>query len=294
MNSPQNVTSWNRERVVELLVEAGRLAISLRKTLKRELKADQSIVTHADRQVEALFTSEFDRPDEGVYLIGEETIEQKGEDYIAAALRGTGYVIDPIDGTAPFSHNLVHWGVSLGRMENGVLTDGAVYLPEIRGGELVLSDGDSVIFGERSGDEWTWTDVAPLPPDDDRSLISISQDMAKRGEVHCVGPVQALGTAVVPLLGILQGRFLAYVGKVKLWDVAGCLPLLARLGFRLAHFETDALPDGAPLDMTLDVNNTNYELAPTDRVRWRVRGGLLVCDAEKEEWLRTVLRTSPD
>ena len=107
-------------------------------------------------------------------------------------------------------------------MVAGRLTDGAVYLPEVRGGEIVVSEGDKVIEGSRRDGDWKWQELAVVAEEDRGSLISISQDMAKNGRVLCTNTVQALGTAVVPLVGLLQGRFLAHVGRLKLWDLASC------------------------------------------------------------------------
>ena len=174
-------------------------------------------------------------------------------------------------------------------MEDGRLTDGAVYLPEIRGGEMVVSDGadvDEGICNDSSGGSWSWKQLQPLDSEDKRgSMISISQDMAREGTMTCSNPIQALGCAVLPLVGLLQGRFLAYVGKLKLWDLAGCLPLLERHGFSISHFEGDP-----PRRLTLEVNESHYEMDPTHPVRWGIKGGLLACPKSKEQWVRDCMR----
>jgi fructose-1,6-bisphosphatase/inositol monophosphatase family enzyme len=263
------------------------VAAAGRHDLQAELKPDHSIVTRVDRDVEALFAAAFDRPQAGSYLLGEETIDKKGEDYIARALEGKTCVLDPIDGTAPFAHGLPHWGISIGWMEAGRLREGAVYLPEMHGGEMVLSRGPAVIEGTRRDGVWSWRELAPAAAAGRRgaTMIAISQDLAKRGRFRCVEPVQALGSAVVPLIGLLQGRFLAYLGGLKLWDVAGCLPLLSRLGLGLSHF---GAPAGRALD--LEVSGEHYVLDAAQPSRWAVRGGLLACAPEDEESLRRIFR----
>ena len=276
---------WNPREVVDLLLEAGRRAASLRKGLRSELKSDTSLVTAADREIESLLASRFDHPDRGSYLIGEETVAQKGEDYIRAALEGTAFVVDPIDGTAPYAHQLPNWGISIGRMHRGKLTDGAVYLPDYR--LLVASDGPRVMEGTRDeGSElWSWRELSPPEVEaGPRGIIAITQEMIKHGGLKIPNPVQALGAAVVPLVGILLGRFLAYAGSVRLWDFAGSLPLLHRLNFSVTHLRD--LP-GTPVG--LEVGPVNYLLDPKDSYRWGIRGGLLACPPSEEEWIRKVL-----
>ena len=265
--------SWDKERIVELLLEAGDMAREARKKLSLEVKSDHSLVTQADTEIEALFTEALEDVDSGRYLIGEETISRKGEDYVQAALAGEAWVVDPIDGTAPFAHFLPNWGVSVGYMKDGRLLHGGVYLPDY--GELIISSGEdefAVTEGKLEDGEWTWKElVFPPRPSDGRGLIAITQALAKRGQCLLPNPVMALGAAVVPLLGLLQGRFLAYLGSVKLWDAAGALPILLGLGF-----EASLEIDGEIVPVTTSVDSRIYELAAESDRRWYFRSSLLI------------------
>jgi len=272
--------AWNKDKIVNLLLEAGRLAQRFKGQMHYELKADRSIVTEADREIEDLFSGELERPRSGTYLIGEETVDRKGEAYIARAFEGETFVVDPIDGTAPYAHLLPCWGISIGRMERGVLTDGAVYLPDM--GELVTSDGESVLEGKLAGGSWTWRAFGERKrPEGTYGLFSITQGVAKRGKVWLPNPVLVLGVAVLPMVGLLQGRFLAYLGTVKLWDVAGALPLLLRKGF-----SATVVPGGERRAVTARVEEATYHLSPDSKVRWALRTDLLVCHPEDEARLR--------
>lgn len=272
--------AWDKDKIVGLLLEAGEIALGLKKKMRFELKADRSIVTPADREIEGLFARELERPQEGAYLIGEETVEGRGEEYIRAALRAEAYVVDPIDGTAPFAHLLPNWGISIGRMDRGVLTDGAVYLPDM--GEIVVSAGQSILEGTRTGGAWSWKE---LGPSDTRlnpyGLVAVTQEIAKRGKVLLPNPVMVLGVAVVPLVGLLQGRFLAYLGSVKLWDIAGVLPLVLSRGFSVTVTEGDERRE-----VTARVEERTYRLERGSRKRWALRSDLLVCHPEDELRLR--------
>jgi len=273
---------WDHGRITELLLESGQRALALRGGLNCLLKEDCSLVTQADREIEALFQEEFDHPERGSFLIGEETVSQKGEEYLDAALEGATYVVDPIDGTSPYAHLLPNWGISIGRMQAGHLTDGGVYLPDYR--LMVVSAGAAVLEGtrEEGSTTWSWRELpAPRVETGPSGLVAITQEIAKMGRVTLENPVQALGAAVVPLVGILTGRFLAYVGSVRLWDIAGSLPLLHRLNLSMTRLR--AKP-GTRLG--LDVTKESYLLDPADSYRWGVRGGVLVCPASEEARLR--------
>jgi myo-inositol-1(or 4)-monophosphatase len=275
--------SWQHERMVQLLTEAGALARSWKKSLTRERKADQSIVTQADLAVEALLADELERPAEGVYFIGEETLAQKGEDYLQQALRGEAYVVDPIDGTVPYAYGVPNWGVSIGHLVDGKLTDGAVYLPDF--GELVISDGADVLEGTLTAKSFEWRVLPDAHPDGgENAPIAITQRIAKQGKVLLPNPTMVLGAAVVPLVGLTQRRFVGYLGSVKLWDIAGSLPLVLRRGFVASLFV-----DGERRELTTQVHDATYHLDAKDSQRWWLRSNLLVCHPEDEPWLRTGL-----
>ena len=77
-------------------------------------------------------------------------------------MNGATWVVDPIDGTAPYANHLPTWGISIGLMKNGAFTDGAVFLP--RTAELYITSGDDVLHQEATADpaSWTFDDLTPL------------------------------------------------------------------------------------------------------------------------------------
>ena len=120
---------WKIDRLLELFREAGAVALHLQENPELGIKSDHTAVTRADREIEALLATDFDRPAEGCFLIGEESVEQRNEAYLKAALAGECFVVDPIDGTAPYAAGVPLWGISVGFMRNGVLEEGAICLP---------------------------------------------------------------------------------------------------------------------------------------------------------------------
>lgn len=255
---------WSRHSIPGLLQEAGRIALKHYEAPTKTIKGDLSIVTEADRAIEAMFSTHFDHPEQGHYLLGEETIESKSEAYLGSALNGTAWVVDPIDGTAPYAHHLPFWGISLGLMEKGRLLEGAIYLPLL--GEMFLSEGPKV-FWARGVDLDRTPLFEPLTPVrrpwSDSGLLSLTQGVTKGGSVAAPNPVMANCCAVVPLAYLLLGRYQAYLGTLKLWDFAGGLPLLLKSGF-VGKLETGEL-------LTDRVNPDHYLLEAGHPKRWRTK-----------------------
>jgi myo-inositol-1(or 4)-monophosphatase len=90
------------------------------------------IVTLMDQRAEAFIVSELGkaRPDDSV--LGEEGANKEGKS-------GFQWVIDPIDGTVNYLHNLPHWCVSIGLIEqtSGEAVAGVVYAPIL--GQMYIS-----------------------------------------------------------------------------------------------------------------------------------------------------------
>jgi fructose-1,6-bisphosphatase/inositol monophosphatase family enzyme len=265
------MTTWNKNHVARLILDAGRIAMKHFDTPVREFKADQSIVTQADQEIEHMLAEVWDKPEEGSYLIGEETLDTRSEAYIEEGIKKTAWIIDPIDGTSSYASHFPMWGVSIARAQNGRITDGALYLPV--GGELFVSEGEAVYYGlvkvEDRDPEASLRPFVPGParPADKGGIISIAQGFAKHGGFRGRNTVHATGCCVFSLVHLLLGDYLAYAADLKIWDLAAGAVLLEKLGF-IARFE-----DGRPF--TAEINDENYTLEPGHKRRWKARGRIV-------------------
>ena len=266
-----NCQKWSVTEVLDLLLECGRIGMHYYAKNESWLKKDQTLVTAADGEIEALIGQHTNQPDQGSWMLGEETADDQSEEYLASVLRQRAWIVDPIDGTAPFAHRLAYWGTSLGLIEGGRFLEGAVILPQQ--GEVFISNGADVFFAEnvdvyadRTAVDLCLLVPRPLPLTDG-GMVAISQKIAKTGRFNRPNPVHATGCAVSSLLYLMLGRYLAYFGHLKLWDLAGALPLLRKTGFEAFHF------DGRPLTDVVD--ETHYVLGRGAPDRWAVRGGAL-------------------
>jgi len=97
-----------------------------------EHKADQSPVTQADRDAEALLREKINArfPTHGI--IGEEHgNERESADFV--------WVLDPIDGTKSFISGVPLWGTLIALLHNGSPVLGAIHQPIL--GQLLIGDG---------------------------------------------------------------------------------------------------------------------------------------------------------
>jgi len=128
----------------QLALEAGQIAIEARVGLAEKnihFKNEKDLVTDADQRVEAFVTSRIKAayPDHDIF--GEETgRQQHGSEYC--------WVIDPIDGTTSFVHDLPYYSVSIALQQRGETILGAVYAPRLN--ELFLAEkGSGTTFNGR-------------------------------------------------------------------------------------------------------------------------------------------------
>lgn len=259
---------WNRKAIADILMEAGHHAVSFFSGTAWELKDDGSLVTAVDVQNEAMLKERLTAFLPGSRFLGEETILTCGETYLQEAFTGDCWIVDPIDGTSSFAHGFPTWGVSIGLMHDGMLVDGGIALPAL--GEMLISDGANVIY-ERGIDFESKRfngrcQKLPSLTETEFSyggLFALGQNFTKHGDLPLPNPVVSTGSAVQALSYVLLGRAMAYIGHMKLWDIAGMLPMMARLGM-----VAWPLSGG---EINCDVRNGVYELGAEDNHRWQLK-----------------------
>ena len=128
----------------QLVLEAGQIAIEARVSLAEKnihFKSEKDLVTDADQRVEAFVNSRIKATYPNHDIVGEETGRHlNGSDYC--------WVIDPIDGTTSFVHDLPYYSVSIALQYRGETILGAVYAPRLN--ELFLAEkGAGATFNGR-------------------------------------------------------------------------------------------------------------------------------------------------
>ena len=251
---------WNPEAIAKLLRTCGQNALHGRQHGAWRLKGDGSLVTALDIANERLLRDELTRLIPGSRFIGEETLQSCTEDYLEQCFTGDCWIVDPIDGTAPFAHGFPLWAVSVGLMHDGQLVDGGVCMPSLN--EMLLTGGTGILRAG-SGDD-RLRPFAPEPqPWSPGGMIELGQAVVRSCHLTLPNPLLATGSAVQAISSVILGDAMLYIGRFKLYDIAGLLPIMVRTGLR-------AMVPGHG-ELTPDVRGGAFELAPTDAHRWSLR-----------------------
>lgn len=254
------MNQWHPTTIRDLMLDAGRIALRHFDRPSIEHKADRSLVTAADREVEDELFRRLCAEDESVMLLGEESSASPEQTTVDRLVTASSWIVDPIDGTAPYANGLPMWGISLGFVDSGRFSDGALFLP--RSGELFITDGEAVLYeqGPRDPDYWRFEHMRPLPieerPYQSFGMVSLPFGSRRHGYFDGVNPAQAVGSAVYSVAKLIVGSYISYIAGVKLWDIAGSIPILRRLGFRMQLGEGRELGDSISReDWILDAAN---------------------------------------
>jgi len=226
MSSSEKILEFARD----LALRGGSLAREHFGEVKARFKADHSVVTDADHQVEEMIVSEIKR-----HFPGHSILAEEGTSEIADP-SGPLWIIDPIDGTSAFSHCLPVWGVSVAFYERMRGVAGVVYLPLLEDLYTATFDGPA-----RLGDD----PLSPLEPSEltTESMICISSDFHRVARCTYPGKARALGSLAGNLCYVARGSAVgSFNQEARLWDIAAGALILERVGGVVQLF------DGSPLD----------------------------------------------
>lgn len=254
------MSGWDVAKIILLLQECGDIAMKYYENPPFELKEDCSVVTVADKAIEQRLALEFDRPDAGSYMIGEETIDTHNEDYIQTALNGNNtWVVDPIDGTAPYSIHCPLWGISIAYMDKLRIKEGAIFFPAL--GEMIFTDGPDSWLLTADGKRVRYPfGSAPL---NNSWPISLSQLKSRNYNFTFSNHLVVWDSAVAVFAYLLRGRILGYVANLKLWDVAACLAFTERGKFVSRDYHGNSVSSA--------IGDSFYLDSEAKEDRWRLR-----------------------
>jgi histidinol-phosphatase len=237
------------EVAVEAAGKAGRLALAYFETgLAVERKGDQSPVTAADREAEALLRTTLlgAFPDDG--FLGEESGSTPGSS-------GFRWIIDPIDGTRNFVRGIPIWGTLVGLEHRDEQIAGVVEVPSL-GQTYRALRGDGAWRGERRIRVSDITDLGEailfysslswfVRAGKQQEFLELAvRTQRQRGFGDFYGFV---------LVAQGSGEVMAEYG-VHAWDVAAIKPLVEEAGGRFTDW------DGTPTIHRTDVIASNGKL----------------------------------
>jgi myo-inositol-1(or 4)-monophosphatase len=210
--------------------EAGRIALHYFNDVEARLKADQSVVTAADEEIEVLLRRRIAAAYPNHAIIGE---EQGG------AAPGAEYLwaLDPIDGTSAFVQGLPIWGISIGLLRHEQPILGCFYLPLLQEWYEAGLEGPATFNG-------TPIHVAHDNLLDSEAWISVPSDSHRLYSIDYPGKTRSLGSMAASLCYVARGTAAgALLGRPHIWDIAAGLAILRRAGGDVQRLSVDAPVD---------------------------------------------------
>jgi myo-inositol-1(or 4)-monophosphatase len=231
------VMSWEKELSVaqQVAIEAGTLLRTfLGRITQVVYKGETDLVTEADLQSEKLILESMGRHFPGDTFLTEET-GQHGHGSKRV------WLIDPLDGTVNFAHELPFFAVSIALQVQGETMVGVVYNPCTQ--ELFETASGSGAFLNRKPIAVSKTDklldslLATGFPytmhQDPRDVMKRLNNLVVRGRA-----VRRIGSAAMDLCYVAAGRFAGYWEQdLKPWDTAAGALLVEEAGGRVTDFE---------------------------------------------------------
>ncbi len=223
------MTPIDMPRVCDWARAGGNIARRYFNATKGTRKADKSLVSQADVEIEQMLREQIAAhyPDHGI--MGEE----EGSQHID---REFVWCLDPLDGTEAFLCGLPVWGISIGLLKQGQPVRGVVYLPAT----------DDCYWNDEQGAYWNGqpihvSEATALHPTDwliNHSRTHTDYDVTFPGKMRSFGSFAAhycyVARASTPA---------ALIGRPHYWDAAAGMAILHAAGG-----VSTMLPDGAPFD----------------------------------------------
>lgn len=229
------------EFVQDLARRAGTLALAAVRSVERETKADQSLVTNIDRAIEDLVRTEIAARFPGDAFYGEEC---GGDPFAAERL----WIVDPIDGTTNMVFGLPVWGVSIGLAVRGKPALGAFYQPRLAETFWFEAGGGAW----RNGERVRATDSGPLLQEDPVGIGSEAVFVLDFGRFNC--RQRNLGSLAAHWCYAASGGLRANISvRDRLHDLGAAFGIALEAGCDVQYLEGGSVPFEAFLAQPLNL-----------------------------------------
>ncbi|KQY85223.1 MULTISPECIES: 3'(2'),5'-bisphosphate nucleotidase CysQ [unclassified Brevundimonas] len=234
------------ESLADIAEDAARVILPWwRNGVVADAKADDSPVTGADREAEALILARLEALYPGVQTVAEEAVEVHGAPDHAA---DWFWLIDPLDGTRGFVEGRESFTVNIALIHKGAPVAGVVTAPATATTWRSGAPGGGA-FRRRFGEGWQAIKVrnrpaSPMAVMSHSMTDAEAQRLASRhGCVHWQGTDSSLKFCL-----IAEGRFDAYprTGPTSEWDTAAGQAVLEAAGGRVMAEDGQPLRYGKP------------------------------------------------
>ncbi len=247
--------------------DAGEVALSEQACAKAHLKSDNSYVTGVDLRLSELAMETFSEVVASEQIVTEERLdsllrlrhsprEERSELLV---------VVDPIDGTRNFFHNMPLFGISVGVLRNLEPWLGVVVFPALDEVFYADSTGSYLITGFFKNNPETRKLEATEPELNANSVMLFANSFARRYQwSYDVCTMMLTACVTVNSCWPAIGRGIGTIFTDHIWDFAGSWPLLHHLGFELRGVYSGA-------------RMTRYRWEDYDPETYRTKEPVLVC-----------------
>jgi myo-inositol-1(or 4)-monophosphatase len=224
--------------------DAGKLAHRGFGTSVTKMKGSHDVVTAMDAEVERFIRAAIGKRYPRDAVIGEEE-GGSGGDHL--------WIIDPIDGTANYARGLPRYCVSIGYLERGVPTLGAIYDPSL----------DWLYAAARGEGAWRDGERLAVSPVAEITAATVECGWSTRRSaadyvdliarvLEAGGAIRRAGSGALGLADVASGAAEAYAElHINSWDCAAGIVLVKEAGgFTNDFFAGDGLRAGNPLVAT--------------------------------------------
>jgi myo-inositol-1(or 4)-monophosphatase len=194
----------------------------------------RDIVTQADIDISELLEKQLSVT--GLPVISEEKYDP------AKGTPDVFWVVDPIDGTVNFSHDLQQFAVSVGLVENGEFKLGVVCAPALDELYFTLNTGNALLNGRPFKHEHLPREDALVAASFSAKAPKSCYDLFQQVNESTRGCLRT-GSASLNICWAATGKLQAAYGfNAKLWDVAGALAIAKAAGCKVAlRYQPNAL-----------------------------------------------------
>jgi len=217
-------------KVEALALDCGAYLMQAREQLQTEqvhFKDTHNLVTHADLECEK-------RLIEGLSTLCPQAAFQTEEGVVVGVSEGLRWIIDPLDGTTNFVHNLPFYSISIALAQDDELLLGVVYAPCTREMFSAVKGAGAFLNGVpiRASNQERLEDALLATGFPYYRFDRMEEYMASLGQLmrQCRG-LRRLGSAALDLAYVACGRFDAYFEhNLQPWDVAAGILLVREAG----------------------------------------------------------------
>ncbi len=223
------------EKIVEIIKEAGKIAMSYFSQLKDHhisTKDDGTILTIADREVDEYLRKELEEQFPKYSVLSEESPNNRETKSV--------FIVDPIDGTKNFAEGNSNFAISIGLVINNEPTIGVVFAPAI----------NTLYVGEVGGQSFCNDQIISTTNKNsiDNIKIFLSSGVSKESierhgkimsllEKHNAMIEKDFSCASLDLCRVADGSYDAFIHRgLAAWDIAGAIAILQSAGSVVCHF----------------------------------------------------------